>query len=206
CVNGSGCRPRVPDCMARLQWPNARCSAWRATCPGFARLRSTTTRQSSRWTADALPPAVTAMRNTVRRALALLDAADRRKVLWVCAAAAAGAIVQTLVILSLMPFIILLTNPDLFESSGPVRRAAGLLGIDTYSTFVVALGAITALVLTLGNLFVAAEHMFTFRFVQRLTQRTAARVLRRVLAQPWEQIGHRHGAALGDVVVNQVPR
>src|SRR5690606_4612397 len=50
------------------------------------------------------------MVRTVRRALALIDAADRRKVAWVTVAGSAGAVIQALVILSLMPFIILLTN------------------------------------------------------------------------------------------------
>ncbi len=143
---------------------------------------------------------------TVRQALALLEAPDRRRVLWVGLAASAGTIVQALVILSLMPFIVLLTNPALFDSSEPVQRAAALLGIDSYPAFVVALGLGTALALTLGNLFVATEHMLTFRFVERLTHRTAARVLRAVLAQPWERFGQRHAAALADVVVNQVER
>ncbi len=146
------------------------------------------------------------MIRTVGRALALLDAADRRKVAWVTTAAAAGAIVQTLVILSLMPFIILLTNPELFDTQPQVRTVARLLGVESYATFVMLLGVATAGVLTLGNLFVAGEHMLTFRFVARLTHRTTARVLRQVLAQPWEQISRHHSAALADVVVSQVER
>lgn len=143
---------------------------------------------------------------SVRQALALLEAQDRRRVLWVGLAASVGTIVQALVILSLMPFIVLLTNPALFDTSEPVQRAAALLGTDSYPAFVVALGLGTALALTLGNLFVATEHMLTFRFVERLTHRTAARVLRAILAQPWERFGQRHAAALADVVLNQVER
>lgn len=142
----------------------------------------------------------------IHRALALLDAADRRKVALVSGAASVGAVVQTLVLLSLMPFIILLTNRELFDTNPWVVRTAQILGIESYSTFVAVLGGVTAVVLTLGNLLVAAEHMLTFRFVARLTHRTTARVLRRVLAQPWERIGDRHAAALGDVVVGQVQR
>jgi ABC-type multidrug transport system fused ATPase/permease subunit len=146
------------------------------------------------------------MLTTVRRALELLDRPDRRKVALVSMVSSAGSVVQALVLLSLMPFIVLLTNPEMFDDHPLVMRIARLLGIEAYSTFVVVLGGVTAAVLTLGNLFVAAEHMFTFRFIERLTHRTTARVLRNVLAQPWERIGGRHAAALGDVVVGQVQR
>lgn len=146
------------------------------------------------------------MSDILRRALALLQAADRRKVMLASIAASFGAVVQALVLLSLMPFIVLLTNRDLFATHPQVQEVAQFMGIQSYSSFMLVLGGITAAVLTLGNLCVAIEHMLTYRFVERLTHRTTARVLRRVLAQPWERIGERHAAALGDLVVGQVER
>jgi ABC-type multidrug transport system fused ATPase/permease subunit len=141
-----------------------------------------------------------------QRALGLLGARDRRSVYLLMGSSALAAIVQTLVLLMMMPFILLFTNPELLQTSELAQRVAQFLGIDSYRQFLAVVGIGAALVVILGNLFVAGEHLLSYRYLGGLTHRLVSRVLQRMLAQPYEHLATQHTAGLADVVLEQVER
>jgi len=141
-----------------------------------------------------------------RQALGLLDAGERRRAYAVMGLSAAAGIVQTLAIVSVMPFIALLATPDLMTSSSVLARLANLVGAETWRGFLLWFGVLGVGVLTLGNLFLALEHRFSARFLSLLSHRMFSLVLTNMLRQPYEYFVENNSARLSDVVLSQVRR
>ena len=143
---------------------------------------------------------------TFRRALALLDRRQRRRVFLIMLSSAASAVVQVLSILAIMPFIVLLANPDLLETSQALGALNRLVGADTYRDFLILFGLVAIVVLTLGNLFVAFEEWVSNRFFCNLRLSVQTRLLQRMLRKPYEYFLDRHSATLGDILLRQSER
>ena len=141
-----------------------------------------------------------------RQALSLLSAKQRQGVYFILVTSALAAAVQTAAILSMMPFIVLLTNPSLHESNDLLVRAYEMLGADSYQEFLGIFGLIAIVVLTAGNVFVAFEQWLSVRFLNLLSHDIRRRLLRKILQKPYEDITATHSAVLGDTVLNQVSR
>lgn len=141
-----------------------------------------------------------------RRALTLLDSAERRHLYLLLALSSVAAVVQAVAILSIMPFILLLANPDVLESNEYLRRVFEYVGAESYAHFLAVFGAFGLVVLTIGNMFLAFEHWLSHRFIVLLNHRLEKLVLWRMLEQTYEQHVGQHSARLSDVVLNQVER
>lgn len=146
------------------------------------------------------------MLQTFRQALTLLDRREKRRVHLLLMLSGAAAIVQTVAILSIMPFIVLLANPEMLESNRFLSRLYHSLPVDSYSEFLAVFGVFGILVLTIGNLFLALEHWISNRFLCFLGHRLEKLVLRRMLDQPYEYFLRHNTARLSDVVLTQVER
>lgn len=146
------------------------------------------------------------MISILRQALTLLSAKERRQLVWLTVLAAIAAIVQTLSILAIMPFIALLANPELLQTNELLQMAYSVLGAQSYVGFLTTFGLIGIAVLTVGNAFLAFEYWLAHRFLCLISYRIEKKVLRRILAQTYEQHTMQHSAKLSDIVLNQVER
>jgi len=142
----------------------------------------------------------------IRQALTLLSSRERKQVYLLLALSAIAAIVQTVAILSIMPFIVLLANPAVLQTNVLLQRLYDVLGVQSYHEFLMIVGVFGILVLTIGNLFLAFEHWLSHRFLCLLGHRVEKLVLRKMLAQPYEYFMAHHTARLGDIVLHQVER
>jgi len=146
------------------------------------------------------------MFNSFVRALSLLNPKQRRGIYVILGTSALGAAFQTVSILSTMPFIVLLTNPDLHETNELVRWAYERSGAHSYQQFLGYFGLLAIVVLTAGNLFVAFEQWLSVRYLNLLSHNIRKRLLRRILQRPYEEIAGNHTSTLSDVVLHQVSR
>jgi ABC-type bacteriocin/lantibiotic exporter with double-glycine peptidase domain len=142
----------------------------------------------------------------IRQALTLLSGRERKQVYLLLALSAMAAIVQTVAILSIMPFIVLLANPAILQTNELLRSLYEILGVQTYHEFLIFFGVFGILILTIGNLFLAFEHWLSQRFLYLLGHRVEKLVLQRLLQQPYEYFMARHTGHLGDIVLRQVER
>ena len=142
----------------------------------------------------------------IRQALTLLSGRERKQVYLLLALSAMAAIVQTVAILSIMPFIVLLANPAILQTNELLRSLYEILGVQTYHEFLILFGVFGILILTIGNLFLAFEHWLSQRFLYLLGHRVEKLVLQRLLQQPYEYFMARHTGHLGDIVLRQVER
>lgn len=141
-----------------------------------------------------------------RAALTLLTAGERGRLGLLLVLSAAAAIVQTVAILSVMPFIILLANPDILEASARLSRVYEFLGVESYSEFLLLFGVFAIAALAVGNLVLAVEHWVSSRFLFTLVHRMQKSVLSRMLARPYEYFIENNTARLGEIVLKQVER
>jgi len=141
-----------------------------------------------------------------RQALLLLSPWERKRVYLVLLSSAAAAIVQALSILSVMPFIVLLTNPEMLDTHPLLRQAYDYVGAGSYQEFTLWVGLLAIAVITMGNLFVAFEQWLSLRFLANLEAKVEATVLRRILGKPYEFLVGNPTARLSDVVLRQVER
>ena len=141
-----------------------------------------------------------------RHALTLLRATERKRVYLIMLTSVIAGVIQTVSILSIMPFIVLLANPDLLHSNASFMRLYTLLSVGSYHEFLTVFGLFAILVLTIGNMFIAFEQWLSHRFLSLLAHRVQKLVLQRMLQKPYEYFVANHSARLGDVVLRQVER
>ena len=135
-----------------------------------------------------------------------MSAREKRRVYLILALTSVAAVMQTLSVLSIMPFIVLLANPDWLHTHDLLRRVYHTLEVQSYHDFLVLLGLLGILVLAAGNLFVALEQWVSDRFLNNLAHRVETQVLQRMMAKPYEYFVTHHSAKLSDVVLSQVER
>lgn len=141
-----------------------------------------------------------------RQALTLLSPGEKRRVYVILVLGSIAAIMQALAVLSMMPFILLLSSPGQLQVNEFLRWAYEAAGTPPYEEFLVLLGLFGILALVAGNLFVAFEQWVSDRFLNLLAQRIETLVLRRMLRQPFQYFVSHHSAKLSDIVLNQVER
>ena len=146
------------------------------------------------------------MLDYLNRALTLLTAREKRRLYLILALTAIAAILQTLSVLAMMPFILLLANPDLLHSHDLLQRLYTTIGATSYHEFLVLFGLFGILVLTIGNVFVAFEQWVSDRFLHQLGHRVETLVLERMMKRPYEYFVTHHSGKLSDIVLNQVER
>lgn len=142
----------------------------------------------------------------IRQALTLLNDRERKQVYLLLVLSAMAAVIQTIAIISIMPFIVLLANPTILETNELLRRVYTIVDAQSYNEFLIFFGVFGILVLTIGNLFLAFEHWLSNKFLYLLGHRVEKLVLRKILQQPYEYFMVRHTARLSDIVLNQVER
>jgi ATP-binding cassette, subfamily B, bacterial PglK len=142
----------------------------------------------------------------LRQALTLLTRAEKRRFYLILALSAFAALMQTLSVLSMMPFIVLLANPDMLQDHGLLQRVYQWVGAASYQEFLVLFGLFGILVLTLGNMFVAFEQWVSDRFLNHLIHRVETVVLQRMMSKPYDYFVTNHSATLSDIILNQVER
>lgn len=146
------------------------------------------------------------MKDVVFRALHFLNASEKRGFVLILLLAVVAAILQIISVLSIMPFIMLLSNPELIETNQYLQAAYQKFGFENFSQFLLAFGVLGVSVLTIGNGFLAFENWLSYRYINRLALRLKKQMLERVLNQPYEFFLGHHSGELSNVILEQVDR
>ncbi len=108
---------------------------------------------------------------------------------------------------SILPFILILTNPDLVETNFILKtmyQTANIFGVETNQQFIFALGVLSFVVLVISLSFKALTTYVQLLFVQMREYSISKRLVETYLHQPYSWFLDRHSADLGKSILSEV--
>ncbi len=144
------------------------------------------------------------MRDTIRKILDLLDGRGRRRALLVLAMIVVMAVLETVGVASVVPFVAVLGNPGLVESNRYLKLAYDGLGFTNTHDFFLFLGAAVFLVTVGSTAFKALTAWAILRFTGRRNHALACRLFQGYINQPYAWFLRRHSSDLGKTVLSEV--
>ena len=117
------------------------------------------------------------------------------------------ALLDTIGVASILPFIAVLTNPSLIETNlilNSIFQSSKIFGIENYPQFIFSLGVIVFVLLVVSLTFKAATTYIQVRFIQMCEYSISARLVESYLHQPYSWFLSRHSADLGKTILSEV--
>jgi len=114
------------------------------------------------------------------------------------------AVLQMIGIASILPFVAVVTNPDLVAQHPLGARVAATLGLDSHRELLIGVGSIVLALVVVGNLARAASLWISLRYENRLTARLAHELLRGYARRPYTFFLNRNVSELGKNVLTEV--
>ena len=116
------------------------------------------------------------------------------------------ALLDTIGVASILPFIAVLTNPSLIETNlilNSIFQSSKIFGIENYPQFIFSLGVIVFVLLVVSLTFKAATTYIQVRFIQMCEYSISARLVESYLHQPYSWFLSRHSADLGKTILSE---
>ena len=111
----------------------------------------------------------------------LLDSADRRSLALIFCISLLNAVINAGGIASILPFIGLITEPEILETNKYIMYFSKFTGVESYTAVVVSFGAISLLLLVVSNILSAFETWYEVLFGSSKTRVFSARLLNNYL-------------------------
>jgi ATP-binding cassette, subfamily B, bacterial PglK len=143
------------------------------------------------------------MPETVRKLFDLLSRRDRVQLYVLLAVLVTVALVETAGIASIMPFMAVVTNPQVIHANAWLNAVFEALGFQSDQAFLIFLGALVLGLLVTSNLIKAFSSWLTLRYHNKLHYVLARRLLARYMAQPYTFFLNRNTAELGKNILTE---
>lgn len=139
-----------------------------------------------------------------RRVVHILTPAGRRQLVQLSVAVFVSAVVQVVGVVSILPFMAIVANPDLIIKQHWVRHLCQAIGVHDTNTILVAAGVVVIAILALGNATSALTAWLNFRFAARQGHELSVRLLRAYLAKPYAWFLSHNTATLSKHILVEV--
>ena len=119
------------------------------------------------------------------------------------------ALLDVIGVASILPFMAVLTNPNLIETNNILNSSFKILnnyGINSYDEFLFTLGIFVFILLIISLLFRSLTVYFQIRFVQMREHSIGRRLLEFYLNQPYSWFLNRNSADLGKSIISEVQK
>jgi ATP-binding cassette, subfamily B, bacterial PglK len=143
----------------------------------------------------------------VNKFLYILSSRERKYAALLLAMMVIMALLEMIGVLSIMPFIAVLANPDLVETNLILKTAynnSDIIGIKTRKEFIFLLGIIVFLVLIISIVFKFLTNYAQVRFTTGRNYSLAKRLVEGYLHQPYSWFLNRNSADLGKTILADV--
>ncbi len=134
----------------------------------------------------------------------LLTLAERRQALWVLLMIILMALLDAIGVASIMPFMAVVTNPDLVETNILLATLYQSLGSPGIQNFLLILGVLIFIILLFSLSFKALTTYFQLRFTLLREYSLGKRLVEGYLHQPYPWFLTRNSADLGKTVLSEV--
>ena len=145
--------------------------------------------------------------NTIKKLLTLLTQSERKRAVLLLGMVLVMAFLDVLGVASILPFMAVLTNPDLVQSNVMLNTLFIIsrhIGIQTSEQFLLALGVLVFVLLIASLAFKALTTYAQTRFVMMREYSVSKRLVESYLRQPYSWFLSRHSADLGKNILSEV--
>ena len=144
---------------------------------------------------------------TFKKLLLLLSSHGRKQALSLIIMTLIMALLDTIGVASILPFVAVLTNPSLVETNIVLNTVFEFLsnfGVENNQQFLLVLGTIVFVLLIISLAFKALTTYAQVRFVQMREYSISKRLVEEYLHQPYSWFLNRHSADLGKTILSEV--
>ena len=143
----------------------------------------------------------------IKKLLYLLTSYERRRAMLLLVMILFMALLDMLGVASIMPFIAVLTNPNLVETNEILNTAyefSSIFGVETNQQFLFVLGIFVFILLIISLAFKALTNYAQVRFARMREYSVGKRLLEGYLHQPYSWFLNRHSAELSKTILSDV--
>ena len=143
----------------------------------------------------------------IKKLLHLLSHKERKRASLLLIMILLMALIDMMGIASIVPFIAVLTNPELIDTNMFLSQAyqiGGMIGINTKQEFLIATGIAVFILLIFSLTFKALTTYFQTRFIKMCEYNISKRLLEYYLSQPYSWFLNRNSATLGKTILSEV--
>ena len=129
---------------------------------------------------------------TLKKLLYLLTAKERKRAILLMVMVFVMALTEVLGIVSVMPFMGVLTNPQLIDTNiflNTVFERSALLGVETKQQFLIVLGSLVFILIVTSLVFKAFTTYVQIRFIHMCEYSISSRLLKGYMHQPYKLLG-----------------
>jgi ABC-type multidrug transport system fused ATPase/permease subunit len=144
---------------------------------------------------------------TFKKILFLLSPPEKKRLVLLLIMIAIMALLDTIGVASILPFMAVLTNSSLVESNtvlNTIFEISNIFGVKTKRDFIFFLGIIVFLLLLISLIFKALVTYVQARFVQMQEYRISKRLIEQYLRQPYNWFLSHNSADLGKTILSEV--
>jgi ATP-binding cassette, subfamily B, bacterial PglK len=141
---------------------------------------------------------------TIKKLFDLLTPREKRGLLLLFVANVGMAGLEMAGIASILPFMAMVTNPDVIHTNGVLKKIFDVLQFATPQRFLIFLGIVTLVLLVVSNLAKALMYWLTSTYDNKLNYRLARRLLATYLVRPYEFFLNRNTSEMGKNVLAEV--
>ena len=144
---------------------------------------------------------------TFKKLKLLLSPTEQKRATILMAMVLIMGLVDTLGVASVMPFVTVLTNPDMIETNFILNNLfnfTGIFGVKTYLQFTFALGILVFVILIISISLRAFTSYLLIRFTQMCEYNISKRLVKNYLNQNYSWFLNRNSADLGKSILSEV--
>jgi ABC-type multidrug transport system fused ATPase/permease subunit len=144
---------------------------------------------------------------TFKNILFLLSNKERKSALILLFMIFVMALLDTIGVASILPFIAIITNPTLIETNLFLKtmfETSKIFGVKSNQEFIFALGVLVFVLLVISLIFKAVTIYFQSRFVQMMEYSIGKRLVETYLNQPYSWFLNHHSTDLGKTILSEV--
>ena len=144
---------------------------------------------------------------TLKKILFLLSPQERNRAALLLVMILIMAILDTIGVASIMPFIAVLTNPEIVQSNfllGFMYEKSKIFGVENVDEFIILLGFLVFFVLVLSLSFKSLAIYAQLRFAQMREYSIGKRLLHGYLSQPYSWTLNRNSADFSKTILSEV--
>ncbi|MCF1711090.1 ABC transporter ATP-binding protein/permease [Tabrizicola sp. J26] len=141
---------------------------------------------------------------TYRKLFDLLNAHERRRFYLLLGLIILMALVDTIGVASIMPFLAVVANPEMIEKNARIAALYHWLGMTDVKQFLIVLGCLVFGMLLFSLVVKATTLIATSRFAQMRNYSISGRLLAGYLRQPYAWFLSRHSAQLSRSILSEV--